>query len=45
MDGIAGWMSSPFFALDAATKAALKIFIESVNVELINDGSTNKILM
>ena len=34
MDSIAGWLSSPFFAVYSATKAALKIFIESVNVEL-----------
>lgn len=44
MDSIAGWMSSPFFAVYGATKAALKIFIESVNVELIKAGTTNRIL-
>lgn len=44
MDSIAGWMSSPFFAVYGATKAALKIFIESVNVELVKAGSANKIL-
>ena len=44
MDSIAGWMSSPFFAVYGATKAALKIFIESVNVELIRAGTTNQIL-
>ncbi|MBO7067102.1 MAG: SDR family oxidoreductase [Bacteroidaceae bacterium] len=44
MDSIAGWMSSPFFAVYGATKAALKIFIESVNVELIKAGSCNVIL-
>lgn len=32
MDSISGWMSSPFFSVYGATKAALKIFIESVNV-------------
>ena len=37
-------MSSPFFSLYGATKAALKIFIESVNVELEKAGSTNRIL-
>ena len=37
-------MSSPFFAVYGATKAALKIFIESVNVELKKDGSSNRIL-
>lgn len=44
MVSIAGWMSSPFFAVYGATKAALKIFIESVNVELLKAGSTNQIL-
>lgn len=44
MVSIAGFMSSPFFSIYAATKAALKIFIESVNVELIKGGSTNQIL-
>lgn len=41
---IAGWMSSPFFAVYGATKAALKIFIESVNVELRKAGSPNVVL-
>lgn len=41
---IAGFMSSPFFAVYGATKAALKIFIESVNVELEKSGSCNRIL-
>lgn len=44
MVSIAGFMSSPFFSVYAATKAALKIFIESVNVELIKSGSCNQIL-
>ena len=44
MDSIAGFMSSPFFAVYGATKAALKIFIESVNVELIKAGTSNRIL-
>lgn len=44
MVSIAGFMSSPFFAVYGATKAALKIFIESVNVELKKSGSTNQIL-
>ncbi len=44
MDSIAGWMSSPFFAVYGATKASLKIFIESVNVELQKGGSNNIIL-
>lgn len=44
MVSISGYMSSPFFSIYAATKAALKIFIESVNVELKKLGSTNRIL-
>ena len=44
MVSIAGFMSSPFFAVYGATKAALKIFIESVNVELEKNGTTNRIL-
>lgn len=44
MVSIAGFMSSPFFSLYGATKAALKIFIESVNVELEKEGSTNRVL-
>ena len=44
MVSIAGFMSSPFFAVYGATKAALKIFIESVNVELEKTGTSNKIL-
>lgn len=44
MVSIAGFMSSPFFSVYGATKAALKIFIESVNVELERNGSENRIL-
>ena len=44
MVSIAGFMSSPFFSLYGATKAALKIFIESVNVELEKAGTKNRIL-
>lgn len=44
MVSIAGFMTSPFFSIYAATKAALKVFIESVNVELIKAGSKNQIL-
>lgn len=44
MVSIAGFMSSPFFSVYGATKAALKIFIESVNVELEKAGSHNRIL-
>ncbi len=44
MVSIAGFMSSPFFSLYGATKASLKIFIESVNVELEKAGAVNRIL-
>ncbi len=44
MVSIAGWMSSPLFAVYGATKAALKVFIESVNVELLKNASENRIL-
>ena len=44
MVSIAGFMSSPFFSIYGATKAALKIFIESVNVELEKAGTSNRIL-
>ena len=44
MVSIAGFMSSPFFSVYGATKAALKIFIESVNVELEKNGFNNRIL-
>ncbi len=44
MVSIAGFMSSPFFSVYAATKAALKVFIESVNVELEKNGSANCIM-
>ena len=44
MVSIAGFISSPFFAVYGATKAALKIFIESVNVELTKAGTSNRIL-
>lgn len=44
MVSIAGWMSSPLFSVYGATKAALKIFIESVNVELVKSGTSNRIL-
>lgn len=44
MASIAGFMSSPFFSLYGASKAALKIFIESVNVELEKAGTSNRIL-
>lgn len=44
MVSIAGFMSSPFFSVYGASKAALKIFIESVNVELDKAGAANRIL-
>lgn len=44
MVSIAGFMSSPFYAVYGASKAALKIFIESLNVELLKAGFSNQIL-
>ena len=44
MVSISGFMSSPFFSVYGASKAALKIFIESVNVELEKGGYSNRIL-
>ncbi|MDO5760164.1 MAG: SDR family oxidoreductase, partial [Bacteroidota bacterium] len=44
MVSISGFMSSPFYSVYAASKASLKIFIESVNVELIKEGTSNRIL-
>lgn len=44
MVSIAGFMSSPFFSVYGASKASLKIFIESVNVELEKAGAANRIL-
>lgn len=44
MVSIAGFMSSPFLSVYASTKAALRVFIESVNVELEKSGSPNRIL-
>ena len=44
MVSIAGFMSSPFFSVYGASKAALKVFIESVNVELKKAQTNNRIL-
>ncbi|MBO4905462.1 MAG: SDR family NAD(P)-dependent oxidoreductase [Bacteroidaceae bacterium] len=44
MVSVAGYMSSPFLSIYAATKAALRIFIETVNVETEKAGSDNRIL-
>lgn len=44
MVSISGFMTSPFFSLYGASKAALKIFIESVNAELTKAGTKNRIL-
>ena len=44
MVSISGYLSSPFFSVYAATKAALRSFIESVNVELDKGGTKNRIL-
>lgn len=44
MASIAGMMSSPLFAVYAASKAALCRFIESINIELEMAGTSNRIL-
>ena len=44
MVSIACFMYSPFFSVYGASKASLKIFIESVNVELEKHGTSNRIL-
>ena len=44
MVSISGFLSSPFFSVYGATKAALRSFIESVNVELTKAGTSNRIL-
>ena len=44
MGSIAGWVSSPLFALYSATKAALCKAIEALNVELEMCGTGNRIL-
>ncbi|MBR0500099.1 MAG: SDR family oxidoreductase [Bacteroidales bacterium] len=44
MVSIAGFLSSPLFSVYGSTKAALRSFIESVNVELTKAGSRNRIL-
>ena len=44
MGSISGFISSPLFSVYGASKAALCKFIESVNTELIMEGSVNQIL-
>ena len=44
MSSITGFLSSPFYAVYGATKAALRSFIESVNAELTKTGTSNRIL-
>ena len=44
MGSIAGWVSSPLFALYSATKAAVCKAIEALNVELEMCGTGNRIL-
>ncbi|TYG33824.1 SDR family NAD(P)-dependent oxidoreductase [Lonepinella koalarum] len=44
MVSIAGLISSPFFSVYSASKAALSRFIESVNIELECNGISNRIL-
>ena len=44
ISSISGHLVSPLFSVYSATKAALSRFIESVNIELEMQGSTNRIL-
>ena len=44
MGSIAGLVSSPMFAVYAASKAAVCRFVESVNIELEESGTPNRIL-
>ena len=44
LGSIAGWMSSPSAAVYAAAKAGVVRFVESVNIELEEYGSNNRIL-
>jgi short-subunit dehydrogenase len=44
MGSVSGYLSSPFFSVYGASKAAINKFIESVNVELVKNNSVNRIL-
>lgn len=44
MVSISAYLSSPFFSVYSATKAALRFFIESINVELEKTGTRNRVL-
>lgn len=44
MGSISGWMSSPSASVYAAAKAGVIRFVESVNIELEEYGSSNRIL-
>lgn len=44
MGSIAGLVSSPLFAVYAASKASVCRFIESINIELEKSGTNNRIL-
>lgn len=44
MVSIAGHVSSPYFSVYGASKAALKMFIENVNIEMKAEGYSNRIL-
>lgn len=44
MGSISGWISSPMTAVYAASKASICRFIESVNIELEDYGTSNRIL-
>lgn len=44
ISSIAGIVSSPLFSVYSATKGAIHKFIESINIELMVKGSSNRIL-
>ena len=44
MGSIAGLVSSPMFAVYAASKAAICRFVESINIELEASGTSNRVL-
>ncbi|MEG2541235.1 MAG: SDR family NAD(P)-dependent oxidoreductase [Clostridia bacterium] len=44
MSSIAGRVSSPLYALYAATKASVSRFVESANIELAESGFANRIM-
>ncbi|MDT2597580.1 SDR family NAD(P)-dependent oxidoreductase [Enterococcus dongliensis] len=44
MGSIAGMISSPLFSVYSAGKAGINRFIESINIEIEESGSTNRVL-